>query len=175
MRRRAIVAALPALWAGMTSSSAVAGTVQTPTASNTDQEAEDLDLVSRFMRGIVSGRRDATLALLSDDARIIFGRATPSEANPLYGTWVGQEGARTVFERFGELIEPGEVVVKHRLSTQGVVVIYGTMRHSARATGRPFPSDWVLFARVQGGKITLYHFFEDTAALEHALGTGCEA
>ena len=51
------------------------------------------------------------------------------------------------------------------------VVMYGRLKHTARATGRPFASDWALVMKFdEAGKLVLYHFYEDTAALEWALG-----
>jgi ketosteroid isomerase-like protein len=50
-------------------------------------------------------------------------------------------------------------------------MMYGRLKHIARATGRPFASDWALVMKFdEAGKLALYHFYEDTAALEWALG-----
>lgn len=47
--------------------------------------------------------------------------------------------------------------------------MYGDLKHRSRKTGRDFPSNWALICRVLNDEILLYHFYEDTAALEAAI------
>jgi len=78
-------------------------------------------------------------------------------------------GAREFFRLFAELLEPGEFNITASFSEGEHVCMYGKLRHRSRTTGRDFPSNWALICRVQQGRLSLYHFYEDTAALEAAI------
>jgi len=82
---------------------------------------------------------------------------------------LGPAGAREFFRLFAELLEPGEFNITASFSEGEHVCMYGKLRHRSRTTGRDFPSNWALICRVQQGRLSLYHFYEDTAALEAAI------
>ncbi len=67
------------------------------------------------------------------------------------------------------MIEPGDFAIEGRFGTGGFACLFGRLRHTVRATGRPFPSDWALVTRSKDGRLTHYHFYEDTAALADAM------
>ncbi|MGC1505552.1 MAG: hypothetical protein WA782_15585, partial [Sulfitobacter sp.] len=48
------------------------------------------------------------------------------------------------------------------------VAMYGHFKHAVRATGKPYPSDWAMIAKVEDNLLTYYHFYEDSAALSEA-------
>ena len=64
-------------------------------------------VINTFLGHIFTGRMDEALALVAPDARFIPSRPEPTAAVPLFGTFVGPEGARRVFTTFAEVLEPG--------------------------------------------------------------------
>ncbi|NHV26855.1 nuclear transport factor 2 family protein [Burkholderia sp. D-99] len=131
-----------------------------------------IETVQTFLDHLFSGRRTDALALIDEDCRLIASRPQPDDATALYGVHVGPAGAAELFQRFDELLEPGQFDVDARFSDGEHVAMYGALRHRGRATGLEFASDWALICRVREGKLMLYHFYEDTAALEAAI-CGC--
>lgn len=129
----------------------------------------DIDLVQQFLGHIFAGEMPEALALVHPEARFIGARPTADALVPLYGTHNGRAGAEQFFRTFAEVLIPGDFEVTARFGGDGYVTFFGTFCHSARKTGRPFPSDWALVAQITQGMISLYHFYEDTAALEGAL------
>lgn len=131
-----------------------------------------ISLTENFLAHIFAGRMEQALNLVSPEARFIGTRPEPSGDNPLFGTHAGPAGAQRFFAAFAELIEPGEFTVSDRFGTQTQACLFGTLRHRVRATGKPFTSDWALVTQAQEGRIVLYHFYEDTAALAEAMRAG---
>ena len=102
-------------------------------------------------------------------ARFIGTRPTPSPHNPLYGTFTGPQGARQFFAAFAQVLAPGAFTIEAAFGEGPHAALHGTLRHTSRQTGKPFASDWALVCEVRGGRIVLYHFFEDTEALREAI------
>lgn len=128
-----------------------------------------LSIVQDFIGHILAGRMDEALTLVDPEARFIAQRPQPNPHNPLHGTFVGHEGARRFFGTFGELLEPGDFNVEASFAEGEHAAMYGTLRHRSRQTGKDFASDWALVSKVRSGRITLYHFYEDTEALREAM------
>jgi uncharacterized protein len=128
-----------------------------------------LDTVQSLLQHVFSGALDEAAALVAPDAQFISARPVPNPQIPFQGTFIGPEGARELFRLFAELLEPGEFHVAASFSEGEYVAMNGALRHISRKTGRDFASNWALICRVQGGRLTLYHFYEDTAALEAAI------
>lgn len=122
-----------------------------------------------FLNNIFSGALEQALANVDPEARFISTNPSPNPGNPLHGTFIGVEGARQFFAGFAQLLEPGDFQVEAAFGDAEHAAFYGTLRHVARATGKAFASDWALIGRVRDGRIVLYHFYEDTEALQHAL------
>ncbi|MFZ6653682.1 nuclear transport factor 2 family protein [Undibacterium sp. TJN19] len=128
-----------------------------------------LDTVQAFLKHVFSGNLDEALTLVTPDAQFISARPVANPRVPVHGIFTGPGGAREFFRLFGELLEPGEFNVTASFSEGGHVAMYGNLRHRSRQTGRDFPSNWALICCVQQGQLSLYHFYEDTAALEAAI------
>ena len=122
-----------------------------------------------FLGHIFTGDMAAAQAMIAPEARFIGARPEPAAENPLFGTFLGPEGAAEFFTRFGALIEPGGFEIQGKIGDAAGACFYGRFRHTVRATGKPFPSDWALVTRFEGGKLVFYHFYEDTAALMAAM------
>lgn len=131
----------------------------------------DIELVQNFLGHIFAGEMPLALALVHPQARFIGARPTPDTRVPLYGTYEGRAGAEHFFRSFAEALIPGDFTVTAQFGGDGYVSFFGTFCHTARKTGHLFPSDWALIARIEQGMIIMYHFYEDTAALEAALIT----
>ncbi len=126
----------------------------------------------QFFADVFAGKLPEALAACAEDVAFISTRPEASERVRAYGTHRGHAGASTFFRIFGETLEPGAFEVHDTIAQGQHVVMYGRLKHTARATGRPFASDWALVMKFDdAGKLSLYHFYEDTAALEWALGT----
>ncbi len=128
-----------------------------------------LDTVQTFLEHVFSGTLEEALALVASEAQFISARPIPNPRVPVHGTFTGPAGAREFFRLFAELLEPGEFNITASFSEGEHVCMYGKLRHRSRTTGRDFPSNWALICRVQQGRLSLYHFYEDTAALEAAI------
>lgn len=126
-------------------------------------------IVQTFLGHIFSGAMEPALAMVAPDARFVSTNPAPNPDNPLHGTFVGVEGAKQFFGGFADLLEPGEFQVAASFGDAGHAAFYGTLRHKARRTGKDFVSDWALICQVRDGQIVLYHFYEDTEALVHAI------
>ena len=125
----------------------------------------------QFLAAVFSGDTQAVLDACSDDVRFIGTRPTPSDSVAIYGTHRGKDGALKFFDIFGQTLEAGDFHTEAVIAQGHHVAMYGRLAHTARATSRPFESDWALMMQFDdAGKLVLYHFYEDTAALEWALG-----
>ena len=112
----------------------------------------NVDIINNFLGAIFSGKMDEALALVDETATFISARPEKNPNNPLHGTFIGHEGAKAFFGGFGELLEPGAFDTEHQLEKDNHVVMYGTLEHTARATGKKFKSDWSLICKIDAGK-----------------------
>ncbi|MGL5011378.1 MAG: nuclear transport factor 2 family protein [Paracoccaceae bacterium] len=128
-----------------------------------------ITLTEAFLGHIFAGRMEEAMALVAPEARFVGARPEFSADNPLFGTYIGPDGAKAFFAAFAAVIEPGDFKIEARFGADGFACFFGTLRHIVRATGRPFASDWALVTRIEVGQLTLYHFYEDTAALSDAM------
>lgn len=128
-----------------------------------------IDTVQLFLKHVFSGELEEALTLVADNAQFISARPEPNPNVSVHGTFIGKSGASDFFRLFGEMLEPGEFNVTASFSEGEHVAMYGDLKHRSRKTGRDFPSNWALICRVQNDEISLYHFYEDTAALEAAI------
>ena len=129
-------------------------------------------LTERFLGAIFNGNMGEALEMVSAEARFIGTRPTACAHNPLFGTHIGAQGMEHFFKTFMAVLEPGEFIVTAKFGTAENACFFGTLRHTVRSTGKPFASDWALVTEVRDGRLTLYHFYEDTAALEEAMRAG---
>jgi ketosteroid isomerase-like protein len=111
---------------------------------------------------------DEALALVAPNAKFISTRPQPNPHNALHGTFIGPEGAKQLFTLFGTLLEPQAFNIEGRFSQGEHAAFYGNFCHINRKTGKEFSSDWALICQIQAGKITLYHMYEDTEAMQES-------
>lgn len=128
-----------------------------------------LETVDTFLNHMFNGDIEKSMALVAHDALFIGARPTQASSNPIFGTRSGPQGAREFFAAFVSVLKPGDFAVQGRFSDGEHVALYGTLCHTVIATGHAFASDWALICRVREGRLTLYHFYEDTDALMTAM------
>lgn len=135
----------------------------------TDTAQTAVEITQAFLGAIFSGAMETAMALTAPDAVFISTNPRSNPANPMHGTFVGHDGAAAFFGGFAEVLEPGDFNVTAVFGDDSHAALYGTLAHRVRATGKPFLSDWALITTVKDGKLTLYHFYEDTEALVAAM------
>jgi hypothetical protein len=128
-----------------------------------------LDVLKRFLELVFTGDLDTATSMVGTAAEFVAGPAAGHARVGLYGRYVGPSGAREMFRQFSQLLEPGEFTVSGSLHDRETAVMYGTLKHRVRATGREFSSSWVLVATVRHDQLVSYQFHEDTAALVEAV------
>jgi uncharacterized protein len=128
-----------------------------------------LQTAQTFLNLIFTNKINEALKLVAPDAKFISARPISHPAIPIYGTFVDHSGISDFFKTLGEMLEPGDFNITAAFSEGEHVAMCGKLRHVSRKTHRDFASEWALVCRVHSGKIVLYQFYEDTAALEAAI------
>lgn len=134
-----------------------------------DAAQSAVEITQAFLGAIFSGAMKTAMALTAPDAVFISTNPRANPDNAMHGTFTGHDGAAAFFGGFGETLEPGDFEITAAFGDDSHAALYGTLAHTVRATGKPFVSDWALITTVEDGKLTLYHFYEDTEALAKAL------
>ena len=134
-----------------------------------DMTQTAVELTQAFLGAVFSGAMETAMALTAPDAVFVSTNPRSNPANPMHGTFVGHDGAAAFFGSFAEMLEPGDFEITAAFGDDTHAALYGTLAHTVRRTGKPFVSDWALITRVEDGKLTLYHFYEDTEALAEAM------
>lgn len=132
-----------------------------------------LETVQKFISHIFSGELEAALKLVAPDAQFTPGRVISNPDLPIYQTFTGPAGASEFFRHFGEMLEPVDFKVEASFFQGEHVAMHGSLHHRSRKTGRDFLSDWALICWVHQGRLSFYHFYEDTVALETAVLPVC--
>ena len=135
----------------------------------TDITQPAIEVTQAFLAAIFSGAMEAAMTLIAPDAVFVSTNPRNNPGNPMHGTFTGHDAAAAFFAGFAEVLEPGDFNAIAAFGDESHAALYGTLRHTVRATGRPFVSDWALITRIEDGKIALYHFYEDTEALTEAM------
>ncbi|MEL6388302.1 MAG: nuclear transport factor 2 family protein [Pseudomonadota bacterium] len=128
-----------------------------------------VELTQSFLGAVFSGAMEVAMALISPETVFVSTNPRSNPSNPMHGTFIGHDGAQAFFAGFADILEPGDFEITAAFGDETHAALYGTLRHTVRATGKPFISDWALITRVEDGKLVLYHFYEDTEALAEAL------
>lgn len=134
-----------------------------------DMKLTAVEVTQAFLAAVFSGATETAMALTAPDAIFISTNPRSNPANSMHGTFVGQSGRTAFFSCFADLLEAGDFDVTAAFGDDTHAALYGTLTHTVRATSKPFVSDWSLITRIENGKLTLYHFFEDTEALAEAM------
>ncbi len=120
------------------------------------------DLYAAFARGDVPFILDR----LTDDVRF---ENSDSPELPHGGAYTGKDGIARFFANIGGAFEVTAFEPKSYLSAGGEVMATGSWSCVARATGKPFTSQWAMRFLVRDGKVSFGHVYEDTAVAAAAL------
>ena len=116
--------------------------------------------VQAFFAAFGKGDMDGIMATLHDDVQVVAGG---KEVTPIYGTYSGHSGAKQFLTNLGENFDTQAFSVDELVGEGDTAFASGSFAHKVKSTGKLFESDWVLLAKIEEGKISRYHFFEDTA------------
>jgi ketosteroid isomerase-like protein len=120
------------------------------------------DLYAAFARGDVP----FILERLTADVR--FDNSDSPEM-PYRGSYKGKDGVAKFFGDIGGAVEVKSFEPKTYLSSGGEVMTTGVWSCVARATGKPFTSQWAMRFMVRDGKVSYAHVYEDTAVTVAAM------
>lgn len=110
---------------------------------------------------------DAATVLGHMDARVEW---TEPDGSPYAGTFVGPDAvAENVFARLATELEGYEVLPERFVDGGDTVVVLGTNRGTARATGTPFDIPFAHVCEFEGGKLTRFVDYADTHVWRRAL------
>ncbi len=128
-----------------------------------------LPIVQQIFADLSAGNLEAVLQRCTDDVCFTAVRTKPCAAVPAYGTYRGKDGARQFFQKLGAAVEFGEFRLDGTAAGENLVMMHGYLRHTVRATGKVFASDWALAMQFSSGLMSHYRFYEDSAALQQAM------
>lgn len=116
------------------------------------------------------GDLDKAQRLVDPEAKFIAVREKPDSSLPLYGTFIGHDGLKVFTDGLRSAFDTQMFKVDTVLENNKIGFASGRFEHRIRATDAMFRSHWALMCEFKDGRISLYRFFEDTAALEEATG-----
>ncbi len=130
--------------------------------STEDNKRVVQSIFEAFGRGDIPG----VLRHVSEDAR--WNAPGPASV-PYFGDRSGHGGATEFFVQLGanvdfEHFEPGAFIAEGDR-----VVVLGRERGRVKGTGKTFDNDWALVFTVEGGKVTGFQCYENTAAIAEAF------
>ena len=113
------------------------------------------------------GRADipALLAALAEDVEWI----TPGDGIPTEGTRRGPAEVGEFFEVVGSTWSFTSFEPREFIASGDTLVVVGRYAGTAKATGKPVASDWVMVWKIRDGKVAYFREFTDTLALASAL------
>lgn len=131
------------------------------------------NILDRFFAAMATAEGAADM--IAEDATIIGVREHSYDALPIYGTYKGPDGFATFVATLRKAFDTQLFQVDQTMVAGNRGFATGRFIHRMRATGLLFHSHWALYAEFEGEQLSLYRFFEDTAALEesHAVTTTC--
>ena len=131
---------------------------------------ENVQVVKNFLAAIVSGDKQALLALVDEGIEWTI----PGEHWPLAGTHRGHAGVAAVLRKATEEIEMTFPKPPEFVAQGGRVLVVGVATGKIKATTRTFKDDWVFDITVRNGKLTKIREYIDTQALAKASAGGVQ-
>lgn len=130
-------------------------------------EQANIDTVQQIYADFGQGRIPAILERVGPDVEWV-------NAGPLAVPYARKRrGLDEVSEFFSTLAATVDVQLfepKEFFAAGDRVVVLGTWSGRAKATGKPFASDWAMAWTVKGGKVTSFRSYEDTHTVAAAFG-----
>ncbi|WP_299404765.1 nuclear transport factor 2 family protein [uncultured Roseobacter sp.] len=91
------------------------------------------------------------------------------QALPWAGTWRGHDGVIAFQEMLNDNFDIRGFEDPDYFENGDEVAVFGVLRFTAAPTARDVDSDFAVRATVRDGRISRYHFYEDTFAIAHAF------
>ena len=112
------------------------------------------------------GRADAQGVLSHIDEQVVW-RPIMGAASfvPTAGERRGKAAVGEFFKTLAETIAFQEFQPKQFVAQGDTVVALGTYKATAKATGRPFTSEWTMVFTLKNGKVVEFKEYADTAAI----------
>jgi uncharacterized protein len=120
-------------------------------------------LYAAFLRGDIAPILDA---LTPEAAWHVHGLASD---HPAMGVFNGPAGAERFFATIAEVQEAREFAPREYYAVDDKVFVLGHYAWTMRRTGKPVASDWVHIFTINGGKVTAFDEFTDTARFAEAM------
>lgn len=132
--------------------------------------------MSERIRNFLSSLADLDQAkkLVTPDVRFIAVREQSYDALSVYGAFEGYDGLVEFVSGLRAHFDTQQFHIDASLESEELGYASGRFEHRIRTTGRPFVSHWAVMCEFRDGKIALYRFYEDNAALEEAMGSRTE-
>lgn len=124
--------------------------------------------VQEFFTAFGKGDFEGIVNSFHPECRITSIRKEERSGQQLYGSYEGKEGVKSFISNLGGAFDTQAFAVDHLIGEGDVAFANGSFTHKLKSTGKLFTSDWALMCIVKDGKISEYHFYEDSAAFEAA-------
>lgn len=130
------------------------------------------EIIRTFLSSL--GDLDTARKLVTPDVRFIAVREQRYANLPLYGTFEGHDGMVDFISGLRAYFDTQHFHIDSVLESEKLGFASGRFEHRIRTTGRLFKSHWAVMCKFREGKIELYRFYEDNAALEEAMNSQTE-
>jgi uncharacterized protein len=124
-------------------------------------------IIQTFLSSLADLEKAKTM--ITPNARFIAVRSENYPELPLYGTFAGYSGLEAFVTGLRDAFDTQSFQIDHAIENASIGAAFGKFSHIVKATNKPFSSHWAVMCQFQHGKISLYRFFEDNAALEEAF------
>src|SRR5262245_5517684 len=125
-------------------------------------EQENIRLVQQAYEAMATGDVESLLKLMDLD---VEWHMPAMEDVPFAGARFGHNGVREFAYLLADSHEVVEFVPEQFIAQGKIVVALGRFTMRVRATGRKIVSDWAHAWTIDGGKITFFREYVDTAAV----------
>lgn len=119
----------------------------------------------------MQGNLAGVFAALADDVEYtVNSRDTvTAEAIPWSTTFHGKQQVEAFFERLMRNFDVLDFRLDKVLADGDTAAAFGHFKYRAKGTGKDCQTDWCARFTVRGGRISHYHFFEDSYAIARAF------
>lgn len=130
-------------------------------------EEENTRLVQQAYQNIKAGDIESFLNSLAENVQW---QLPEMENVPFAGKWQGRDAVGRFFSKVFEVQDVVEFEPEEFFARREKVVVLGHFSMRIKRTGDDFGSDWVHVWTVNGGKVTRFCEYVDTAAVSKAHG-----
>lgn len=127
---------------------------------------ENVKVVQECYAGFGAGDMPRMLATMATTVSWDF---PDSSVIPWAGHFDGHQGFTRFLVALGEHADPEAFEPRHFVADGDYVVVLGSERFRVKATGKRWTTEWAHAFTVEGGKITAFCEYTDTAAIEAAF------